>query len=144
MVLPGIVEQVIEGTIIDPSIPPWMSHGSHGPPQPPRKLCCPPHPRKGVVVKGKKVLGVGLGSVCSVVSVAIHPGRGVCRDGLRLSRWRDLLPDGNVLPRKYRMNLKNPPEMPMHVDREGPPSVPQAARRLDSKQVEYELCGDAD
>ncbi len=35
----------------------------------------PPHPRKGVGVKGKKVLGAGLGSVRSVVSVA-HPGWG--------------------------------------------------------------------
>ena len=40
--------------------------------------------------------------------------------------------------------LEDSPELRMHVDREGPPSVPQAARRLDSKQVEYELCGDAD
>jgi len=38
--------------------------------------------------------------------VAIHSGRGVCRDGLRLSRWRGPLPDGNVLPRKCRMNQK--------------------------------------
>ncbi len=48
----------------------------------------------------------GLGSVDSVDSVAIHSGRRMCRDGLRLSRWLGLLPDGNVLPRKYRMNQK--------------------------------------
>ncbi len=50
--------------------------------------------------------GAAVGSVCSV---AIHSGHGVCRDGLRLSRWRGLLPDGNVLPRKCRMNLKKTP-----------------------------------
>ncbi len=81
MVLQGISGEVIEGTILDPSIPARISHGKHGPPQPSPEVVLPPHPRKGVVVKGKKVLGVGLGSVCSVVSVAIHSGRGVCRDG---------------------------------------------------------------
>jgi hypothetical protein len=76
---------VIEGTIFDPSTPPRMSHGNHGnhgPPQPrPGSCVAPLPPRKGVGVKGKKVLRVGLGSVVSVVSVAIHSGRSACRDG---------------------------------------------------------------
>ncbi len=75
-----------------PALPPHpgMSHGNHGPPQPhPGSFVPPSLPQKGVGVKGKKrVLGVGLGSVCSVVSVAIHSGSGACRDALRLSRWR--------------------------------------------------------
>ncbi len=54
---------------------------STDPRSPARKLCLPPSPEK-VGVKGKKVLGVGLGSVDSVDSVAIHSRRGVCRDGL--------------------------------------------------------------
>lgn len=52
---------------------------------------------------GITLLDTGSSSI-SVNSVAIHSGRGVCRDGLRFSRWQGLLPDENVLPRKYRMN----------------------------------------
>ncbi len=81
-VLPGISGQVIEGTML-PSTPPQISHGlhgKHGPPQPrPGNCVPPPPPPKKCGVKGKKALGVGLGSVCSVVSVAIHSRPGACR-----------------------------------------------------------------
>jgi hypothetical protein len=84
-VLPGIPGQVIEGTML-PFRPtpnqPRTPRKARTPAAPPRKLCSPPRlPRKSVGVKGKKALGVGLGSVRSVVSVAIHSGRGVRRDG---------------------------------------------------------------
>ena len=98
VVLPGISGQVIEGTILDPSIPPRSTFNIQ---YSIFKRVPPPPKRWGG--RGRK-LG-GLGSVCSVDSVAIHSGRGVCRDGLRLSRWRGLLPDGSGLPGKCRMNL---------------------------------------
>ncbi len=96
-VLPGISGPVIEGTTL-PFRPtpdePRKPRKAWTPAAPPRKLCCPPSPRKGVGVKGKKVLGVGLGSVVSVVSVA-HPGWGGRIENRPF----------NHLPHKSRMNL---------------------------------------
>ncbi len=69
---------------------------------------------------GNTTSGVGLrGPVLSVVSVAIHPRRSMCRYGLRLSRWRGLLPNGNVLPRKCRMNQTFFPFTPPTFSGEG-------------------------
>ena len=55
---------------------------STDPHSPARKLCPPPLPRKVGGVKAKKAWGVGLGSVDSVDSVAIHSERGAYRDSL--------------------------------------------------------------
>ncbi len=79
-VLPGISGQVIEGTILDPSTPPRMSHGIHGPLPHPSPVLPPSTPKglPGVAhctmkqVKWKRGMD----------SVAIHSRRGVCRDGL--------------------------------------------------------------
>ncbi len=82
--LPGISGQVIEGTILDPSTLPRMSHGKHGKhgPQPnPRKTFLPftPTPFRGGGEGGNTTSGVGLrGSVCSVT---IHSGPGVYHNG---------------------------------------------------------------
>ena len=142
-VLPGISGQVIEGTILDPSTPPRMSHGIHGPlPHPSPVL--PPSTPKGVArrcalhnetgqMEKRNSRGGAAGSGGFRVfrdSVAIHSGREVCRDDIRLSRWRGLLPDGNVLPRKCRMNQNYccPLDLPYH-----PIYLPPAASKTPAR-----------
>ncbi len=68
------------------------------PAAPTRKLCSPPSP--------ENVGGEGEKSLRSWVGFRAFRGfRGHSPRTRRVSRWRGLLPDGNVLPRQCRMSL---------------------------------------